>query len=238
MYRIQEFAAKAGVTVRTLHHYDRIGLLKPRRTQTRYRVYSDADLARLQQIVVLKFVGVPLARIADALKSEPRLNALLKTRRYAVKRKRARLSIELHLLDELDGTIGNGPDWPELASFVGEMNRFSGPPGSPKKHELDEARRIIAERQRAWSTTTTLTLQDYELNRDIHAAVARGDTPDTPAGQALVARWRDSIERFIGGDDKVRAAHQLLMTDRASWPKSPDALEFRQFFDRALEQAP
>src|SRR5712671_4761040 len=172
MYRIQEFAAKAGVTVRTLHHYDRIGLLKPRRTHTRYRVYSDADLARLQQIVVLKFVGVPLARIADALKSEPRLDALLKTRRYAVKRKRARLSTELHLLDELDGTIGNGPDWPELASFVGEMNHFSGPPGSPKRHELDEAWRIIAERQRAWSTTTTLTLQDYELNRDIRAAIA------------------------------------------------------------------
>jgi len=52
MYRIQEFAAKAGVTVRTLHHYDRIGLLKPRRTHTRYRVYSDADLPRLQRILV------------------------------------------------------------------------------------------------------------------------------------------------------------------------------------------
>ena len=151
MYRIQEFAAKAGVTVRTLHHYDRIGLLKPRRTHTRYRVYSDADLPRLQRILVLKFVGVPLARIADALKSEPRLNALVKTRRYAVKRKRARLGMELHLLDELDGSVGTGPDWAELASFVGEMNLLSGPAGSPKKHELDEARRILAERQRVWT---------------------------------------------------------------------------------------
>jgi DNA-binding transcriptional MerR regulator len=233
MYRIQEFAAKAGVTVRTLHHYDRIGLLKPKRTHTRYRVYSDADLPRLQQILVLKFVGVPLARIADALKSGPRLNALVKTLRYAVKRKRARLGVELHLLDELDGSIGAGPDWSELASFVGEMNRLSGPAGSPEKPELDEARRIIAERQRAWS----LTLRDYELNRDIRAAIARGDTPDTPAGQALVARWREGIERFVGGDEKVRAAFQLVMADRSSWPNAPGRGEFQEYFDRALKQA-
>ena len=81
------------------------------------------------------------------------------------------------------------------------------------------------------------TLQDYELSRDVRAAIAWGDTPDRPAGQALVARWRDAIERFIGGDEAVRAALQLVMTDRINWPSSPDALEFQRFFDRALKQA-
>src|SRR5436853_6255313 len=102
MYRIQEFAAKAGVTVRTLHHYDRIGLLKPRRTHTRYRLYSDADLPRLRQIVVFRFIGLSLTEIAAALKSESRRAELLKNRRYAVKRDRHRLAIELQLLDELE----------------------------------------------------------------------------------------------------------------------------------------
>jgi hypothetical protein len=46
-YRISEFALLAGVTVRALHHYDRLGLLKPRRTQTRYHVYSARDLETL-----------------------------------------------------------------------------------------------------------------------------------------------------------------------------------------------
>lgn len=234
MYRIQEFAAKAGVTVRTLHHYDRIGLLKPRRTHARYRVYSDADLRRLQQILVLKFVGVPLARIPDALKGEPRLNALVKTLRYSAKRKRARLGAELHLLDELDGTIGTGPDWSELASFVGEMNRLSGL-GSPKRHELDEAWRIIAEQRGA--KNTTLTLQDYEFNRDVRAAIARGETPDTPAGQALVARWRDSIDRFVGGDEKVRAALALVMSDRLKTPEPGGMAGFNEYLNRALQQA-
>jgi MerR-like DNA binding protein len=51
--RIREFAALAGVTVRALHHYDRLGLLKPSgRSTSAYRLYRDCDLARLEQIVV------------------------------------------------------------------------------------------------------------------------------------------------------------------------------------------
>jgi DNA-binding transcriptional MerR regulator len=68
MYRVQEFAALAGVTVRALHHYDQLGLLKPlRRPGSGYRIYRDADVARLEQIVVLKFLGIPLREIGPLL---------------------------------------------------------------------------------------------------------------------------------------------------------------------------
>jgi predicted site-specific integrase-resolvase len=50
MYGVQEFAALAGVTVKALHHYDRLGLLKPRRTDAGYRLYSQRDLTRLKEI--------------------------------------------------------------------------------------------------------------------------------------------------------------------------------------------
>ena len=64
VYRIQEFAKLAGVTVRALHHYDRLGLLKPSgRSAAGYRLYRDCDLARLEQIVVLKFLRLPLTEI-------------------------------------------------------------------------------------------------------------------------------------------------------------------------------
>ena len=49
-YRVAEFAEMAGVTVRALHHYDRLGLLKPRRTRSGYRLYSPRDIERLEQI--------------------------------------------------------------------------------------------------------------------------------------------------------------------------------------------
>jgi hypothetical protein len=50
----------AGVTVKTLHHYDRVGLLQPPRTASRYRVYTAGDLARLQHILALRALGLPL----------------------------------------------------------------------------------------------------------------------------------------------------------------------------------
>src|SRR5579863_7124880 len=68
MYRISEFAKLAGVTVRALHHYDRIGLLKPQRGNSGFRLYRMEDL---EQIAALKFLGIPLREIKLLLKHGP-----------------------------------------------------------------------------------------------------------------------------------------------------------------------
>jgi DNA-binding transcriptional MerR regulator len=70
-YRIGEFAKLAGVTVRALHHYDRIGLLKPQRGNSGFRLYRPEDLERLEQIAALKFLGIPLQEIKLLLKHGP-----------------------------------------------------------------------------------------------------------------------------------------------------------------------
>ncbi|HLM05741.1 MAG TPA: MerR family transcriptional regulator [Blastococcus sp.] len=65
---VGEVAALAGVTVRTLHHYDRIGLLAPSgRTAAGYRQYSAADLDRLHQVLVYRELGFPLEEVATLL---------------------------------------------------------------------------------------------------------------------------------------------------------------------------
>src|SRR5690349_393512 len=92
MYRVQEFAGLAGVTVRALHHYDQLGLLKPLRNgRTGYRLYRDSDFARLEQIVVLKFLGIPLRDIGPLLKAPKSANLrdiLQKQRRVLWERRR------------------------------------------------------------------------------------------------------------------------------------------------------
>ena len=91
-YRVREFAALAGVTVKALHHYDRLGLLRPRRTGTGYRVYSHEDLERLEQIVALKFLGLPLKQIKAILERPAlELRHALRLQRKAIERKRALL---------------------------------------------------------------------------------------------------------------------------------------------------
>ncbi|MFC8088428.1 MerR family transcriptional regulator [Streptomyces sp. NPDC057301] len=75
-YSVGQVAAVAGVTVRTLHHYDRAGLLSPGgRSGAGYRLYGDTDLARLQQILFYRELGFSLDEIAEILK-DPQANAL------------------------------------------------------------------------------------------------------------------------------------------------------------------
>ncbi|MER5940589.1 MerR family transcriptional regulator [Streptomyces sp. NPDC001928] len=74
-YSVGQVSAFAGVTVRTLHHYDRAGLLSPSgRSGAGYRLYDDTDLARLQQILFYRELGFSLDEIAEILK-DPQANA-------------------------------------------------------------------------------------------------------------------------------------------------------------------
>ena len=67
---ISEVARLTGVSIRTLHHYDKMGLLSPARNpENGYRIYSESDLDRLQQILFFKTCGFPLAKIQELLTS-------------------------------------------------------------------------------------------------------------------------------------------------------------------------
>ena len=64
---VGQVAEQFGVTVRTLHHYDEIGLVRPHRTASGYRVYTDDDLERLRHVVVYRRLGFPLEEIGPLL---------------------------------------------------------------------------------------------------------------------------------------------------------------------------
>ncbi|MEZ4238609.1 MAG: MerR family transcriptional regulator [Myxococcota bacterium] len=92
---VSEVAALAGVTVRALHHYDEIGLLHPReRTDAGYRLYDDADLARLHDILLWRGLGFPLDEVR-ALLDDPAHDPL-----EAMRLHRERLAAEVGALSE------------------------------------------------------------------------------------------------------------------------------------------
>ncbi|MQQ28835.1 MerR family transcriptional regulator [Streptococcus mitis] len=70
MYHIKEAAQLSGVSVKTLHHYDKIGLLVPLKSENGYRTYSQEDLERLQVILYYKYLGFSLEKIAELLKED------------------------------------------------------------------------------------------------------------------------------------------------------------------------
>lgn len=103
-YSVKQLADMAGVSVRTLHHYDRLGLLKPSvRTEARYRQYGEQDLIRLQQILFYRELDFALATIRQLL-AEPDFDAVtaLQTHRQHLYDRRHRLT---RLLSTIDKTI-------------------------------------------------------------------------------------------------------------------------------------
>ena len=109
LYQVQEFADVAGVTVRTLHHYDRLALLQPQRTQSGYRLYRLSDLERLEQIAALKLLGLPLREIKELLDRDTRrLPEVLCAQRRALEEKRRQLDRVIHAITDLERTVAPG----------------------------------------------------------------------------------------------------------------------------------
>src|SRR5260370_39880562 len=107
--RIRECAELAHATVRALHHYDRLGLLRPRRTQTGYRVYGDEALGALEQIVALKFIGFPLKKIKGLLRRNPsELAQALHAQRTVIEEKRTLLDRAINAIREAERALRSG----------------------------------------------------------------------------------------------------------------------------------
>lgn len=103
-YAVKKLAKLAGVSVRTLHLYDQMGLLTPfTRTEARYRLYGKKELLRLQQILFYRELGIPLKEIADIL-DDPAFDLMqaLETHKTALQTKRERIST---LIDTIDKTL-------------------------------------------------------------------------------------------------------------------------------------
>lgn len=109
LYHVHEFAQLAGVTVKALHHYDRLGLLRPRRSQTGYRLYAAGDLERLEQIIALKFLGLSLREIRSVLdRSGLELRNALRLQIKALEEKQALLSRAIHVIRAAEQAIEPG----------------------------------------------------------------------------------------------------------------------------------
>lgn len=82
VYKVGQLATATGLTVRTLHHYDHVGLVCPsRRTASGHRLYDESDVQRLYQVLALRQVGLSLETIADALGGTAPLEQLLSQHR-------------------------------------------------------------------------------------------------------------------------------------------------------------
>ncbi len=124
MYRAKEFANLAGVAVRALHHYDRVGLLRAKqRSQAGYRLYGLRDFARLEQIVVLEFLGIPLKQIGRLLEPDAKLSGVSQKQREVLLARRSQLDKAIRAIGNAQRSIQSKkqPDWKLFQLIVQEF---------------------------------------------------------------------------------------------------------------------
>jgi MerR family transcriptional regulator, thiopeptide resistance regulator len=236
-YLVGEFAALAGVTVRTLHHYDETGLLKPsQHTRAKHRLYREEDLLRLQQILTFKQLGFSLEEIHDLLENDTYdLRETLRIQKQALDQRIAQLQ---HVSNTLGVLMQSETMDAELVSQVihalheGEKFRWV------QAYYTDEQQAWLAERAKDYPPEQMLAdVQAWQqIYEDFRANMHKPyDHPDV---QAIAARMQGLLDRFTQGNagviDSLRNAYQHMeqmpveqrpIQDKALWDFAQCACE-------------
>jgi len=203
LLEVGELARRSGVSVRTLHHYDELGLLVPSfTTAAGHRQYTAGDALRLSQVRALTSLGFSLARISEVL-SDPESSPLAALELLqAQTRERLELARSLsERLDHLARTL-RAREAPRLSDLLETLDTMSSFESLYEKYYTPEQLAQLATRrgelgpggmqdaQRSWG----------QLYTDAQAAAEAGLDSAGPQGRDLVARKRALIEAFTGGD--------------------------------------
>jgi len=243
-YQTSEFAKLTGVTVRTLHHYDKLGLLKPSgRTAARYRLYGERDFARLQQIVTLKFLGFPLQQIKQILNQASfELSDALRLQREIIEQKRNQLDKAAQAIAEVERLLSakGETDWQAFNKII-EVIHMQNDMEWMKKYYSEEASKEMAKRPDKWTPEMQekVSQEWAALIKDVEAAITDNEDPAGAKGQNLAARYNELIGRFTMGSPAITEGLNKLYADQANWPstfKKPYSDEVGAFLCKACEE--
>jgi MerR family transcriptional regulator, thiopeptide resistance regulator len=199
---VKQLAALSGVTVRTLHHYDELGLLRPARVGANgYRYYGRAELLRLQRILFHRELGVPLASIAALLELEGEDQVgVLEAHRRKLAAERERYGV---LIETIDRTIAELKGEAQMANadlykgFSAEkqagyeawlIEQYGEPLREGIAHAKQSMAKMSAAEQKEFMEAQGRELQ--QLESALAGAMASGVDPASDGVDALISRHR------------------------------------------------
>lgn len=243
------------VSVRTLRFYDQVGLLSPSaRTPSGYRLYGEEDLARLQQILALRYLGFSLEEIKVFLDASPGgLREALAQQGAMLRQRREHLDTIIQAIDRL--LEDDRCEWDSLVSVIQAMQMDQNTEWQ-KKYFTDEQLRTMEELSRtSYSEEARKRLEargpwteedqkkvDARYNAlydGVRRLVAAGEDPASAEAQALAAESIALIEEFTGGDPEIAAGLQQFWATLKNMPEeqrpitSPLTEEEQAFLERA-----
>jgi DNA-binding transcriptional MerR regulator len=225
-YTVRQLAQAAGVTSRTLHYYDEIGLLKPSRNPANgYRLYERPALFRLQQILFLRELGLSLEEIQAAL-DRPDFDLLraLEGHKQALQARQERLAALLHTVERTINHLKGNIEMDTQDLFAGFSEE------QQKAYEEEAQRRWgeskVKESTRRWGSYSEekkrqIMQEGRDLYLDLVAAMPSG--PSSPQAQGGIARWHQHLRYFYEPTQEILLGLGDLYNDDP---------EFNAFFNR------
>ncbi|MEU3501554.1 MerR family transcriptional regulator [Streptomyces hundungensis] len=223
-WKVGPLAQACGLTVRTLHHWDTIGLLSPsRRTAGGHREYTGHDIERLYQVLALRSLGLGLDTIAVCLDSGVDPTRVLRDHRESVE---AQLTALTNLRDRLvrieeQAADGSAPTTSALIDALRATGAASpGADQALRRHLDDDQLQALGAHSAAVGPTAHyfLEVEWPELYRRAEELRRSGVAPSDPRVRGLVARMDELGALFSGGD------RTLSTGVRSAWREDPAAL--------------
>jgi DNA-binding transcriptional MerR regulator len=239
-WKIGELAKATGLTVRTLHHYHEIELLRPSaRSDAGHRIYTAADVRRLYRIISLRQLGFPLADITSMIESDdadPR--AAVRRHLDAVE---AQIELQQELRERLGAILGVLDDSEEPST--GQLLEIMEVMMEVEKYYTPEQREQIKKRggEADWDEIERHQKEWSQILEDAEAAMKAG-TPATDAQVQELARRYDELGKwfsagFTGGDPGLKESLNRVWAEKgdelhAAYGRGP---EVNEYLNQALE---
>jgi DNA-binding transcriptional MerR regulator len=220
LLKVGELARRTGLSVRTLHHYEKVGLLPPaHRTPTGHRLYGEDHVRQLHKILALKQLGMSLEEMRGWLSSE-HFGAL-----EALRMQRTRVSGQIEMLKSVQRRLemieqrvstSDRISIDDILQALEAMAMFEKYYTKEQLEQLEQRRVQIGE-----ETIKAVEKEWPELIAKVRSAIERGVDPKSEEVRALGRRWRELVEMFTGGDPGITASlsnmyqNEPSMRDRA-----------------------
>ncbi|MDY7012925.1 MAG: MerR family transcriptional regulator, partial [Cyanobacteriota bacterium] len=222
--KVSDLAKQTGVSVRTLHYYDEIGLLSPaRRTETGYRLYTERDIIRLQQIVSLRQIGLSLEQIRECLEQSQF------SPHHVVQLHLSRLKEQLELQQQLYARLNaiaarlQSSETVSIQEFVQiiEVTMQIENYYTPEQLDALQARGQTLGEERIRQAEA----EWQDLIARARAAMQEGIDPTSESVQVLARRWSELIREFTGGDAGIERSLQRMYQQEGAEVASQGAID-------------
>ncbi len=199
-YTVGEVARLAGVSVRALHHYDELGLLSPSaRSEAGYRIYGEADLEKLQQVLFFRELGFALEEVGRIV-NDPSFD-----RREALRMQREQLSQRKTRLEAMIGAVDEALEALEKGRVMDKQKMFEGFDPAQYEEEARERwgdteaykeskRRTARYSKRDWET---IKREGDQLQQRLAALMAAGRGAGDPEVQQVAEEHRRHIDKWF-----------------------------------------